>query len=116
MLHFSSITLCSPNFPRYPDGGEDIYFEMHFHWPTYSERGSYLPHAKVARVHPEGSTLRHDARRSPVGWAASSTEAASDPLALAGLIIAAPLGMLEQVSNRARPHHITPTPHCWQLP
>lgn len=54
MLHFSNITLCSPNFPRYPDGGEDIYFEMHFRWPTCSERGSYLPHAKVARVHPEG--------------------------------------------------------------
>ncbi|CAB1450121.1 unnamed protein product, partial [Pleuronectes platessa] len=48
------------------------------------------------------------------GRAASSTEAASDPLALLGLIIAGPLGMLEQVSERARLHHITSTPHCWQ--
>lgn len=61
-------------------------------------------------------TFRHDIHCSLVGWAASSTEAASDPLALLGLIIAGPLGMLEQVSNWARLHHITPTPHCWQVP
>lgn len=61
-------------------------------------------------------TFRHDILCSLVGWAASSTEAASDPLALLGLIIAGPLGMLEQVSNWARLHHITPTPHCWQVP
>ncbi|TNN81858.1 hypothetical protein EYF80_007987 [Liparis tanakae] len=59
---------------------------------------------------------RHDILGSPVGRAASSTEAASDPLALLGLIIAGPLGMPEQVSKRARLHHITPTPHCWQAP
>jgi len=62
------------------------------------------------------TTFRHDILGSPVGRAASSTEAASDPLALLGLIIAGPLGMLEQVSKRARLHHITPTPHCWQAP
>lgn len=62
------------------------------------------------------TTFRHDILCSLVGRAASSTEAASDPLALLGLIIAGPLGMLEQVSKRARLHHITPTPHCWQVP
>lgn len=44
-------------------------------------------------------TFRYDILCSLVGCAASSTEAASDPLALLGLIIAGPLGMLEQVSN-----------------
>lgn len=62
------------------------------------------------------TTFRHDIPSSPVGRAASSTEAASDPLALLGLIIAGPLGMLEQVSKRARLHHITPAPHRWQVP
>lgn len=65
---------------------------------------------------PRETTFRHDILSSLVGSAASSTEAASDPLALLGLIIAGPLGMLEQVSKRAWLQHITPTPHCWQVP
>lgn len=76
---------------------------------------SHLPLGTMAAVHPE-TTFRHDILRSLVGRAASSTEAASDPLALLGLIIAGPLGMLEQVSKRAWLHCITPTTHCWHVP
>lgn len=72
--------------------------------------------AEAATAHPQNPTFRHDILGSLAGRAASSTGAASDPLALLGLIIAGPLGMLEQVSDRGGLHSITPTPHCWQLP
>ncbi|KAI9535505.1 hypothetical protein NQZ68_003059 [Dissostichus eleginoides] len=79
------------------------------HWPAHAVR-----HNDDIRI--QETTFRHDILGSLLGGAASSTEAASDPLALLGLIIAGPLGMLEQVSKRALLHHITPTPHCWHVP